>query len=175
MVSFLAKVSALFFTLLVLISPVTNAAEPVKLVLKLEAIEKLQAQEDQGDELYFNITEYSSVDRASHYQVPDFPTHWLSAYLENVKDVAIWEKEVKDGESVELIISLVERDVPPWNVDDLLGSVKLKLKWNNNQLEKEWSIPNKTNTRKIDEEVNAFSLTGDESEYHMVLKVKKAD
>lgn len=173
MVSFLAKVSRVFILFISMVVLPAQAADEMKLVLKLDSIEKKDVQEERGDELYFNITEYSSVDAARHYQVPDFPTHWLSPYLENVKDVSLWKKSLIDGESVELIVSLVERDVPPWNVDDLLGSVKLKLKWENNKLQKQWSIPNEENTSFIDNETNEFAFTGDDGNYHLKLHVKQ--
>ncbi len=172
MLSSLAKVSA--FSIALMFLSAAQAAENKKLIVKLEAIERIQAQEQQGDELYFSITEYSTTGKASHYQVPDFPTHWLSDYLTKVHDVVLWQRPLEKDEAVELIISLVERDVPPWNIDDLFGSVKLKLKWEGAQLKKEWSIPNQSNTSRIDDHVNAFSMTGDEGEYHLILKVEEA-
>lgn len=175
MVSFLAKYTAIIFTLsLMYLSPL-QAKDTISLMVKLDDIVKVKSQEESGDELYFNITEYSSIDAARHYQVPPFPTHWLSAYLDKVKDVTLWERQLRAGEGIELIISLVERDVPPWNVDDLLGSVKLKLKWENNQLQKEWSIPNQANTQKLEGNVNQFLLTGDGGEYRIQLKVLEVD
>lgn len=171
MLSSLAKVSA--FSIALMTFSAAHAAENMKLVVKLDAIERIHAQEQQGDELYFSVTEYSTTGKADHYQVPDFPTHWLSEHLSKVHDVVLWQRPLEKDEAVELIISLVERDVPPWNVDDLFGSVKLKLKWEGTQLKKEWSIPNQSNTTKVDDHVNAFSLTGDEGEYHLVLKVEE--
>lgn len=169
MFSFLTKVSKFYFFCIILATSIAQANNHIE--LKLEGIEKIHAQESHGDELYFSITEYSSSEAARHYQVPDFPTHWLSDYLGSVKNIVLWKRDLNEGESVSLIISLVERDVPPWNVDDLLGSVKLKVKREKNRLLKEWSIPNQSNTKKLMDHMNAFVLTGDEGEYHLLLKL----
>lgn len=173
MLNSLTKTGVLFWILTFLILPIAHADENVRLILKLDTIEKIKSQEKRGDELYFSITEYSSLEKARHYQVPDFPTHWLSDHLDKVKDVTLWKKTLKNDEAVELIISLVERDFPPWNVDDLLGSIKLKLRWNNGELKKEWSIPNQAITHTVEEMSNSYRLNGDGAEYLLKLEVLK--
>lgn len=173
MFSSLAKVSVLSIALMGTLG--AYAKESTNLVVKLDSIVKIHSQEERGDELYFSITEYSNKQGNDHYQVPNFPTHWLSSHLSQVDDVNIWQKALIDGEAVQLIISLVERDVPPWNVDDLIGSVKLKLKYEQDKLEKEWSIPNQANTTRVPDTKNTFKLVGDEAEYTIVLKVEELD
>ncbi len=173
MFSSLVKVGVLSLALLSSYGVSAADQDKLNLVVKLESIEKIHSQEERGDELYFSVTEYSSTKSSDHYQVPDFPTHWLSAYLDQVKNVNLWEKELQPDEAIQLIISLVERDVPPWNVDDLIGTVKLKLKWKNNLLSKEWSIPNQENTARVPDTTNTFKLTGDEGQYRIVLKVEE--
>lgn len=173
MFSSIAKVSVLSIALLGTFG--AYAKESTNLVVKLDSIVKIHSQEERGDELYFSITEYSNKQGSDHYQVPNFPTHWLSSHLSQVDDVSIWQKNMSNGEAIELIISLVERDVPPWNVDDLIGSIKLKLKFENNQLEKEWSIPNQANTSRVPDTKNTFKLLGDEAQYTIVLKVEELD
>jgi len=175
MFSSLVKVSVLSFALLGAYSVSATEQDKLNLIVKLESIEKINPQEERGDELYFSVTEYSSTKSSDHYQVPDFPTHWLSDYLEQVKNVNLWEKELQNDEAIQLIISLVERDVPPWNVDDLIGTVKLKLKWENTLLSKEWSSPNQENTARVPDTMNAFKLTGDEGQYRIVLKVEEVE
>tara|TARA_R110002110_G_scaffold115322_2_gene286022 strand:+ start:5152 stop:5718 length:567 start_codon:yes stop_codon:yes gene_type:complete len=175
MFSSLLKVSVLSLALLGLQTAYAAEQDKLNVVVKLDSIKKTQAQEESGDELYFSITEYSSTKTSDHYQVPDFPTHWLSSYLDQVKNVNLWEKELQPNEAVQLIISLVERDVPPWNVDDLIGSLKLKVKWENNQLTKEWSIPNQDNTAREPDTTNTFKLTGDEAQYKITLKVEESE
>lgn len=107
--------------------------------LKLNFIEKIKSAETMGDELYFHVTEYSSMTKPVHTLVPDYPIHWLSHYLENVKNVTIWERSLKEGEAVELALSLTERDAPPWNLDDLVGTLKVKFKQEGGTLVQHWS------------------------------------
>lgn len=139
--------------------------------VQLEWIKRIERQEERGDELYFNVTEYSNKSNPTFYQVPSFPTHWLSQYLENVKDVVLWQKPLQEGESVQLIFSLVERDAPPWNVDDLLGSVKLNVKLDSGHLQKEWKIPNKEITERVEGKTNTFDFEGDEGHYRVKFRL----
>lgn len=141
-------------------------------ILTLEDIEVVKSSgQFSGDEIYVNITEYSSVDKPSMHRVPEYPSHWLSKYIDKVKDIVLWQKPIQDGESVELIISVVESDAPPWDVDDLIGSVKLKVYIEKGKLEQEWSIPNKSIV-KSEAERGHFTLTGDGAEYKISLKLK---
>src|SRR5690349_20024732 len=95
--------------------------------MKLLSLEKKHTQEKSGDELYISITEYSKNNLPRNYQVPAFPSHWLSQYVNNVKDAVLWKKDLKECEDAELLITLVDEHIQPWNVDDSLGSLKLKL------------------------------------------------
>lgn len=141
-------------------------------VLKLEDIQVIKtAAQFSGDEIYVNITEYSSVDKPAMHRVPEYPSHWLSKYIDKVKDVTLWQKAIQDEESVELIISVVESDAPPWDVDDLIGSVKLKVYIEKGKLEQEWSIPNKAIVKTAGEK-DHFVLTGDGAEYKISLNLK---
>jgi hypothetical protein len=143
---------------------------PVSLILENIQIVK-KSEESSSEEIYMNITEYSSVDKPSMHRVPEYPSHWLSKFSDKIKDIPIWNKSIQDGESVELIISVVESDAPPWDVDDLIGSVKLKVYIEKGKLEQEWSIPNKQIV-KTDGERDHFILTGDGAEYKISLNLK---
>src|SRR5690606_15255973 len=112
-------------------------------------------------------------EKPRHYEVPEFPLHWLSKYVDKLSNVLLWEKVVEDEQGVSIVLSLIERDAPPWNLDDLIGSVKLKLKNEKGKLTKEWSIPNKNVTHRLSDDDNVFILTGDGGEYHIALEVKK--
>lgn len=149
-------------------------AQSEEIAVKLKKIESIHTQEKYGDELYISVTEFpAKEDQPRHYQVPAFPTHWLSRYLQNMHDVVIWKKSVDQCEPVDLLISLVETDVIPWNVDDLLGSIELKVKCVNGKAVDEWSIPNPKITTKIANEKNAFSFTGEKAEYRAVFNLDK--
>lgn len=170
---FLKRISliSLFISLFTL--PVFCVAKELSLQVKLTAIESIATTEERGDELYFSVTEFPTNEKPRHYEVPDFPTHWLSKYLNKLDEVVLWEKVVAEDQGVSVVFSLIERDAPPWNLDDLVGSVKLKLKNENGKLTKQWSIPNKEDTEKLNDSENMFILTGDGGEYHIVLEVKE--
>ena len=92
----------------------------------------------QGDEIYLSITEFHSSRDARHITVPSQPVHWPSKALPQVKDLRLWGGSLKEGESLELIISVIEQDAAPWNIDDLIGTVKVKLRNENGKLEEKW-------------------------------------
>ncbi len=153
-------------------SPVSPSAHTTPIVLTLESIEVVKtAEQFSGDEIYVNITEYSSVDKPAMHRVPEYPSHWLSKYMDKVKNVPLWTKNIRDTESVELIISVVESEAPPWDVDDLIGSVKLKVYIEKGKLEQEWSVPNKSIVKEEGAKGH-FVLTGDGAEYKISLKLK---
>ncbi len=144
------------------------------LTIKLDVLEKIHAQEQSGDELYFNITEFPESKPPRHYRIPSYPSHWMSDYLKNVKNLTLWQKSYPSCEKTDVIISLVEADLPPWNVDDLLGSVEFKVTCEQGKMHTTWAIPNKTNTAKILNSENAFAFTGDHSEYHAIFRLDEA-
>lgn len=113
-----------------------GVAQPV--ALYLEDIEKIQASERGGDELFFTIAAYPSEGRAQLSHVPDFPVHWHSKHLQGVKHVPLWQKDLQDGEAVQLIVALNERDAAPWTLDDQLGSLKLRVRREGVRLLAQW-------------------------------------
>lgn len=141
-------------------------------ILTLEDIEVIKtAEQSSSDEIYINITEYSSVDKPTMHRIPEYPSHWLSKYTDKIKNVSLWQKSIQDKESVELVISVIESDAPPWDVDDLIGTVKLKVYLEKGKLEQEWTLPNNV-IAKQEKEKGHFLLTGDGAEYKISLKVK---
>lgn len=166
--SFQGLQRALFISLSLFVTPVW--AEADNLTVKLEAIEKIQSQELGGDELYFTITEFPLGKSPSYYQIPGYPTHWLSDHLEKIKDIVLWKKSVRACENIDVVFSLVEKDLPPWNLDDDLGTVELKVRCENGQVKANWSIPNPKTAATILEGGSAFSFTGKNAEYHAVFK-----
>lgn len=149
----------------------SSAVMPVR--IDLTEIKVVKTTESGGDELYFSVTEYSSLDRPHHYLVPNFPTHWLSDQLSQITDVELWSKKLKQNESVEVLISLLERDAPPWNVDDLIGTVKFRISYVDGELKRESSIPNLKDTQRSADSKNEFVLIGDGGEYNIRLNVEE--
>lgn len=144
------------------------------LSIKLDILERIHAQEKSGDELYFTITEFPEKKPPRNYRIPSYPTHWMSEYLKNVKNITLWHQSFETCEKTDVLISLVEADLPPWDVDDLLGSVELKITCDQGKMKTEWFIPNKANTAAILNHEGAFSFTGEHSEYHTILKLDES-
>jgi hypothetical protein len=157
---------------------VVNAAEEVS--VELRGLEVIRQQEKTGDELYFSVTEIPYDTKSEkgkfrlpkYYQVPNFPSHWLSKYANKIHDVTLWKKVANTCESTDVIFSLVEQDVPPWNLDDLLGSVKLEMRCENGKMTAYWEIPNSKITARVPHSPNAFFFTGDGAEYHGTFKIE---
>lgn len=142
--------------------------------IKLEELEKVTSQEKGGDELYFSITEYPATSPARHYQVPSFPSHWVSDYFKSLKNIVLWQKDMTTCEPTEIIFSLVEEDLPPWDPDDLLGSAKLKISCEAGKVVKEWTVPNKEIT--TEENMNdktVFEFKGEGADYRATFKVEE--
>lgn len=117
--------------------PIAALAGAINVGLSIDQIELFELSEKRGDELYFTVTEYTK-EASDHWTVPRLPLYWRSKHLEEVKDVSLWQKQLEEGKSVQLILSLVERDVPPWDVDDLIGTVKLTMHNEKGKLQQSW-------------------------------------
>jgi len=150
-----------------------HVLHPAVYMLRLKVI---KTAEKNGDELYVGVTVYPSKAKPTHTQVPKYPLHWLSKHLDKLKRVKLWDGEVQEGHSVTLILSLIEQDTPPWDTDDLIGSVRIRLKNNRGHLETSWSMPNR-----VDAPVSVYSkygraekfvLLGEGSNYEMFLALK---
>ncbi len=98
--------------------------------------------EKTGDELYMTITTYPSEGKPSHYRIPKFPSHWMADKLGQINDIKLWKESIKPDQAVTIVFSLIEQDVPPWNTDDLIGTIQLHLKNVNGQIESKWHVVN---------------------------------
>ncbi len=143
----------------------TAFSDEAKIVLKSVKIES--SQEQSGDELYISVTEFPKKQLPQNYQVPTFPTHWLSQYITNVRDVLIWKKDLKDCNDIDLMLTLVEEDVQPWNADDSLGTLKLKLTCQNGKMHGFWVIPDAGIVSKNANQKDSFVFSGDKSKYDL--------
>lgn len=129
-----------YFLLCCFFSTIT-VAKDLSVTVKLVEIKSEKNQESKVDELYFHTTMYSSLGKNTEGRVPVFPMHWPSKQLSKVNNVVLWQGRLKEGESIKLMISLLEQDLPPLEADDVLGSAEIKLSNQNGQLKKEWLIP----------------------------------
>lgn len=141
------------------------AASESDLAVQLQRIEKIKSQEKSGDELYISVTEFPKDGTPKHYQIPSFPTHWLSEHLSSIKDVTLWERSSKGCADNKVVFSLVEEDIPPWNLNDLIGSVVLEMKCENGKQSHTWTIPNPSVTEPVEGVKDAFIFKGDNARY----------
>lgn len=152
-------------------------AKEVSILLKLVDIKAEKTSEAAGDELYFDITQYPNLGRPRSDRIPLYPLHWVSNQLSQAKNVILWEGSLAEGESIKLILSLVEQDNPPWDMDDLLGSAELVLANYQGKLKKEWSIPSFVTAKTVEMKKKAspqrYIFKGDNSRYDVALVVEQ--
>lgn len=140
-----SRLSMVYLGFLVcLLSPISILAQTsneVRAVIKLTRITADKTTEPDGDELYFNITSYSSLGRSRTERIPQEPAHWDSKYLDKVKDIILWEGSLQDAEEVKLILSVVEQEFPIWQDDELIGGAQVMLENKKGALKHEWVAP----------------------------------
>ena len=77
------------------------------------------------------------------------------------------------------MLSLMEQDAPPWNTDDLIGTVRVHIKNDNGKLISSWSMPDRadlpTEVYTKHGPAKLFELTGEGSRYqaYFLLTSKK--
>jgi hypothetical protein len=144
--------------------------------VRLVSMKAIQTAEQRGDELYLSVTVYPSKGKPTHTQIPKHPLYWPSRKIHEVKNIKLWRHLLKPGEAVTIIVSLMEQDTYPWNTDDLIGSVKVKLRNNGGELESTWAMPNRIDSpvRVLTKygEVEKFVLQSDQAQYEMYFKLK---
>lgn len=142
-----------------------------KVNLVLQQITGHVTTEKRGDEVYFDILEYGDNRTPRHYHVPKKPHYWPSAILSKIKDQSLWQGAVSDGNNVKLIVSLMEKDVPPWNNNDLIGVFKLEIKSENGELRFFYSLMEPK--AKVENSAAVFrkniNMTGNDGQYEIKL------
>lgn len=146
----------------------------LQLTVKLAQLSATKTSE-KSDELYFSITQYSSQTVPAINRVPMFPLHWRTKDLATLKDITLWEGTLKNDESVLLVLTLLEQDVPPWDADDHIGSAQVRLANKNGKLTSEWGMPHFKDQPKVvqkDAKVPKFEMFGADSQYVTVFKIE---
>lgn len=146
--------------------------------ITLKDIENIKGSEEK-DELFISIFEHKKNERPKLYRVPNFPEYWLSNLVEQLKDVVIWEGIVRKNNSTNLMISLLEQDLAPWDNDDLLGTIRYMFYYDSTEKQfmmnsKTVKQGNKNNKGEFDPLINdthTFTLNGDDSLYKITLEV----
>ena len=139
--------------------------------LVLDHVKVIQASERDGDELYFDIGVYQVNQPTQYIRIPEKPKHWPSQLMDKVMHVPLWSQALKPGQTVTLIVSLMESDGSLLNPDDLIGSMRVTLKNDNGTLQTRWSIPNRPGDL-VASDIQKFDLQG-EGKYEVYLGIKK--
>lgn len=116
-------------------------AEDISVAVKLSNIKAEKTVEKGGDEVYVDVTDYSSSGRTENKRIPVNPSHWLSDHLEKVQNVTLWQGNVREKEEIKLIFSVMDQEYPPWVSDELIGGAELILKNEKGKLSAEWKVP----------------------------------
>lgn len=150
---------------------VKTAPASQQLVLEYILLEKPTSNDDK---LYINIATYSSMNVSNDYQIPEAPLHWDVRSLEQIKDLVLWEKSLASDESVDFVLSLIENDMPPWNPDELLGTVKLTVRSKHHNISSVWqadedAVEVDSHQRKVHE----YLMLGEKGRYIVGLRLKE--
>lgn len=169
------KVIGLLVSLPLLFVSCNASAKDLKVNIQLVSINAIKLSESRGDELYLSITEYPIKLQPKMFRVPSFPLNWASKSLPEIKNINVWQGSLKDNESTLVIISLMEQDIEPFNVDDHIGSVQVKLVNKNGRLDALWGQPSFVDQPKVtqpDVKIPKFMLFGEDSQYVTLFKVQ---
>lgn len=154
----------------------TQESKAIKPAISLSHIEMLDEGERTGDELYFDIQVMQADKPRVTYRVPKHPIHWHSSVINTVKDVFLWSDDLNAGQSVIVLISLMDQDLLLANPDDLIGIVRFELKNINGELKALWSLPNRdpSSVSSMGKEggVQKFELRSKQGHYNAFLSVK---
>lgn len=163
-----------FLICLLLACSANVAAKTYLVTVELDSIKAIKKSERNGDEIYLSITKYSNQSDPAIFRVPQFPMHWLSKELPMVSNIKLWTGEVKEDETVLLIFSLLEQDVPPWNVDDHIGSAKVRITNRDGNILAVWGQPSFVDQPKViqsEAKYPEYTMYGDDSEYKIKFKI----
>lgn len=149
---------------------VASATNSIQATASVKSLQQISSQESQ-DEIYFLISVlepkgthpytvpgYRRYITASHSRLPQPSVrpkqHWKITKQSPVENVSLWKHKLQSGEKALLDISLSEADLPPWNIDDTLGRVKITLTNNNGVLQTSLTPVSHTKLTKKEESAN---------------------
>lgn len=139
----------------------------------LQDMQVLGHNEKDGDELYIAVTTYRNNGKTEHYRRPEYPLYWHSKHLQEVHHATLWQADLADGEAVTVIFSLIEADAPPWDTDDLLGTVHLHVENKAGYLVSEWKSKEHAylGTYSNHGKTQHFALHSEEGDYRLSLTI----
>lgn len=196
------KIKALLFFTLAFFAT-SGYAKSLDVSLYLNKIQARIQNEKKNDEIYFSIIEYTSAHNASKYYTMPYSSHkhrhfssphtsntghpifhWNSSDFHKLNNIRIWSQKLAPGQGVELYLSVVEHDTPPWDLDDSIGAIKIKLLNRQGKLLSRWSYlggaqaGNQHVTSNDAIKMHHYVFSGSGAKYHISFylnSVKKGD
>lgn len=152
-------------------------AKEMQIIVKMTDIQAEKRSEARGDELYFNITQYSNFKDKLESRIPEYPMHWLSKQLTSLKNVVLWQGELKERERIRLVLSLLDQDLQPWDLDDAIGAAEVHLLNQKGKLKIQWGVPKfDKNNKEVEMLKRAvpqrYVFKGDGSRYDVAFSVE---
>lgn len=163
----------LFFGFMLLLFSLPTLAQDFEPIITLNSIEIDKTSDEYGDEIYLVITKFGADGSNTQYTIPEYPITWPTEAIHQIKDIHLWEGIIPEGGSDEIIIELVEHDVPPYNVDDSIGSIRIKINNKGGKLdtvwEQNWHESNKNKAEKAlssnNEASQSYTFIGEGGKY----------
>lgn len=138
-------------------------AQNQELKINLKAFDITHSQEIQKSDITLSITEYSQNKEPQQFRVPHFPSHLLSQYLKDFKEITLWKKNINKCKPMDLLISLYE--------EHSLGTVKLSIDCVNGQVKEQWHISNPEKVAHLPNQINGFHFKGTKAEYNITFSL----
>lgn len=146
--------------------------DPNTVALTLKKLIAHKTSEKRGDEIYVDILTYGHNVKPKHYLVPPPPHHWPTAIIDKIKDVKLWQGVVEKQQKVTLIVSLLDKDAPPWDRNDMIGAFKVDMERDGNGIVN-LTYSNLGEDGLKEQHQKQFSkkvkMNGDDGEYTMVV------
>lgn len=155
-------------------------ATTVYAVVHLQDLAQVKPHQKCGEELYINVEDVSSKKAKKTNAASSLPLYWRLSKNNCIKNITLWQGKLTEGELVKINFTVLERDLPPYEPNDQVGSMVLTLKNVDGVLKSHWvNGPNTKNTVQAnasaeDHVTTKFSMSGSGEVYEMVLKVKRS-
>lgn len=144
----------------------------VEILLTKIVAQKTVAED--GDQIFFDIVEYPTECDAKVSRVPSYPMHWLTKELPSLKEVRLWSGMITDDNSVVIVLSLMQQEMPLLVDDLLIGSVRVEISNKQGKLQAEWGQPNYADQPMVDQmrKKPDYVMYGEDSRYIVSFKLK---
>lgn len=115
-----------------------SASTLLRPAIQLDSIVPVKGTETAKNEIYVSVSEFNSNNKNRYYTIPQSPVYWPKKSMDQISNFQLWQGKLPTAGAAEVVISLIERDTPPWKLDDLISVIKVKMINNGGQLYYEW-------------------------------------